>query len=117
MNSMSKAALFLVVATAPFILSCSGSKPQSTTGHAPTPPPAATTDPSPVPAHHKTAEAAGSVQVLAPENFKDAPKIAEVYRMAGRIRGVLAQQPCYCHCDRMGHGSLLDCFATDHGAG
>jgi len=30
---------------------------------------------------------------------------------------VLAQQPCYCWCDKFGHASLLDCFATEHGAG
>jgi hypothetical protein len=30
---------------------------------------------------------------------------------------VLAQQPCYCNCgDSFGHGSLLDCFASDHSA-
>jgi Protein of unknown function with PCYCGC motif len=56
-------------------------------------------------------------QVLSADAFRDTPGIAQVYRAAGRIRVVLAQQPCYCHCDRMGHGNLLDCFATDHGAG
>jgi hypothetical protein len=30
---------------------------------------------------------------------------------------VLAQQPCYCYCDGYGHGSLLDCYASYHGAG
>jgi hypothetical protein len=29
---------------------------------------------------------------------------------------LLAQQPCYCYCQRKGHRSLLDCFKTDHAA-
>jgi Protein of unknown function with PCYCGC motif len=34
------------------------------------------------------------------------------------VKKVLYQQPCYCHCDRsQGHTSLLDCFASQHGAG
>ena len=37
--------------------------------------------------------------------------------LAARVRKVLYQQPCYCHCDRsQGHGSLLDCFAGKHAA-
>jgi hypothetical protein len=43
--------------------------------------------------------------------------VARAYRVAQQIPAVLAQQPCYCWCDSMGHGSLVDCFATDHGAG
>src|SRR6266851_5371292 len=40
------------------------------------------------------------------------------YVVAGRSKKVLYQQPCYCHCDRsQGHGSLLDCFVSKHGAG
>jgi hypothetical protein len=40
------------------------------------------------------------------------------YVVASRTRKVLYQQPCYCHCDRsQGHGSLLDCFVSRHGAG
>ncbi len=30
------------------------------------------------------------------------------------IPDVLAQQPCYCYCQRQGHRSLLDCFASLH---
>jgi hypothetical protein len=40
-----------------------------------------------------------------------------VYEMAAKIPGVLYQQPCYCHCDRLlGHNSLHSCFAGTHGA-
>jgi Protein of unknown function with PCYCGC motif len=39
------------------------------------------------------------------------------YVVAARVKKVLYQQPCYCHCDRsQGHGSLLDCFAGRHGS-
>jgi hypothetical protein len=39
------------------------------------------------------------------------------YKLAARVKRVLYQQPCYCHCDRsQGHGSLLDCFAGKHAA-
>lgn len=40
------------------------------------------------------------------------------YAVAGRIKKVLYQEPCYCHCDKsQGHGSLLDCFVSRHGSG
>jgi uncharacterized protein with PCYCGC motif len=54
---------------------------------------------------------------LPPERFPNHPVVARVYRIAGQIPAVLAQQPCYCYCDAFGHGNLLDCFTTDHGAG
>jgi len=40
------------------------------------------------------------------------------YVIASRIKKVLYQQPCYCHCDRsQGHGSLLDCYVSRHATG
>ena len=43
--------------------------------------------------------------------------VRNAYTLAARVRRVLYQQPCYCHCDRsQGHGSLLDCFAGMHAA-
>jgi hypothetical protein len=39
------------------------------------------------------------------------------YKMAAKIPDVLAQEPCYCRCDReMGHNSLHSCFEGTHGA-
>jgi hypothetical protein len=53
---------------------------------------------------------------LDPKQFPDALN-RNVYRMSARIKPVLFQQPCYCYCDRnVGHKSLLDCFASMHGA-
>lgn len=44
--------------------------------------------------------------------------VQNAYTLAGRVKKVLYQQPCYCHCDRsVGHTSLLDCFASKHGSG
>jgi hypothetical protein len=44
--------------------------------------------------------------------------VFNAYVVAGRVKKVLYQQPCYCHCDRShGHGSLLDCFVSRHGSG
>ena len=70
-----------------------------------------------VPPYHPTAEAARPLpETLPPEQFS-IPVVAQAYRVAQRIPEVLAQQPCYCWCDKYGHGSLVDCFATEHGAG
>ena len=38
------------------------------------------------------------------------------YRFAVAQPRLLAQLPCYCNCGVFGHGSLLDCYASDHGA-
>ncbi|MBL8204492.1 MAG: hypothetical protein JNM09_09710 [Blastocatellia bacterium] len=41
----------------------------------------------------------------------------QAYATARRIPEVLAQQPCYCFCDKgFGHGSLLDCHIDNHSA-
>lgn len=55
-------------------------------------------------------------RTLEPTGFSNRDVVA-AYRTAKEIPKVLAQQPCYCHCDRnMGHRSLLDCFAGKHGS-
>jgi hypothetical protein len=59
----------------------------------------------------------GLPQVMAASYFRGYPAVERAYQIAARIPEVLAEQPCYCWCDKFGHGSLLDCFATDHGAG
>ena len=79
----------------------------------------ATTPAQPTPPYHKSAKEAKPFPPLMPATrFADRPVVAWAYHIAGKIPGVLAQQPCYCHCDKVfGHGSLLDCFASDHTAG
>ena len=71
-----------------------------------------------VPAFHASAKAARPLPAtLSPDLFVAIPVVARAYRIAKRIPAVLAQQPCYCHCDRIGHVGLLDCYRSDHGAG
>jgi hypothetical protein len=54
---------------------------------------------------------------MSSDNFSD-PLAQNAYALASRVKKVLYQEPCYCHCDRsQGHESLLDCFVSKHGAG
>ncbi|HXJ96732.1 MAG TPA: CYCXC family (seleno)protein [Terriglobia bacterium] len=71
------------------------------------------------PPYHKSAEDAKPLPKLLPAtDFIDRPLVVKAYAIAHQIPLVLAQQPCYCHCDReFGHSSLLDCFASSHTAG
>jgi hypothetical protein len=69
------------------------------------------------PPFFSSAEAAVPLpKTLSPDLFSQ-PYVARAYRAAERFPSVLAQQPCYCWCDKFGHRSLLDCFTTKHGAG
>jgi hypothetical protein len=70
-----------------------------------------------VPPFHRSAEAARPFPVLQDPGRYQIPVVSQAYRIAREIPEVLAQQPCYCNCgESFGHGSLLDCFASDHGA-
>jgi hypothetical protein len=71
----------------------------------------------PTPAFHTQAPQEALPPTMEPSIFQDVQTF-NAYLVAGRIKKVLYQQPCYCHCDRsQGHGSLLDCFVSRHGAG
>ena len=72
----------------------------------------------PIPSHYQSErEAQPLPKTLAASVFAD-PKMARIYEIAERIPAVLAQQPCYCYCDRgHGHRSLLDCQRDNHSAG
>ncbi len=68
-----------------------------------------------VPSYHAYALKPPIPATLDSKQFPDALN-RNVYQLAGKIRPVLYQQPCYCYCDRsVGHKSLLDCFASAHG--
>ena len=54
-------------------------------------------------------------KTLRPQDFSN-PVAREGYQVAATIPKILMQMPCYCHCDVMGHKSLLDCFAGKHAA-
>jgi hypothetical protein len=80
------------------------------------PPPASTAAPE-VPPFHGSAEEAKPFPLLQDPGRYEIAAVSKAYRIAGEIPEVLAQQPCYCNCgEAFGHASLLDCFASDHGA-
>jgi hypothetical protein len=69
-----------------------------------------------VPSYHAYALKPPIPTTLDPKLFPDALN-RNVYELAAKVKPVLYQQPCYCYCDRsIGHKSLLDCFASEHGA-
>ena len=68
----------------------------------------------PTPAYHSQVPAGALPETLDPALFEN-PVVQNAYALAAKVKRVLYQQPCYCHCDRsIGHGSLLDCFAGKH---
>jgi Protein of unknown function with PCYCGC motif len=75
-----------------------------------------------VPAYHSTPPAKG--EKLPPilthaqlwGSNDQYPAQAHAYELAAKIERIIYQQPCYCHCDRMGHKSLRSCFEDAHGA-
>jgi hypothetical protein len=84
---------------------------------APEPPPAAEPMAPQALPFHSSPEAARPFPELQDPARYSIPVVSQAYRIAHVIPEVLAQQPCYCYCgESFGHRSLLDCFATDHGA-
>ena len=70
----------------------------------------------PTPAFHSEVPDGPLPATLDPAQFEN-PIVQNAYAKAAKVKKVLYQQPCYCHCDRsIGHGSLLDCFAGKHGS-
>jgi hypothetical protein len=67
-----------------------------------------------VPAYQSASEVESLPPTLAALEFFG--KAREAYEVAKKIPGTLAQLPCYCHCDQIGHKSLHTCFVDDHAA-
>ena len=44
-------------------------------------------------------------------------KDREGYQVAKEIPEILAQLPCFCGCEAVGHENLLDCFVDEHAVG
>jgi hypothetical protein len=57
----------------------------------------------------------GLPKTLDPNLFAGQAKRA--YQVAREIPEILAQMPCFCGCEAVGHQSLLDCFVDRHGEG
>src|SRR5450631_2161963 len=71
-----------------------------------TTPPNSEADAAAVPVfYERAADAMPFPVTLEPTTFKRAD-LREAYQTAKEIPGVLAQQPCYCYCQRKGHRSL-----------
>jgi hypothetical protein len=71
----------------------------------------------PVPAYHAQPPTGELPSTVEPAIYTGDKLVFNAYAMAARVKKILYQEPCYCHCDRSsGHGSLLDCFAGQHGA-
>jgi hypothetical protein len=67
-----------------------------------------------VPAYHPTLPTETLPETLAPAQFADV-QTQNVYALAAKIKSVLYQQPCYCHCDKeVAHTSLLSCYTDRH---
>jgi hypothetical protein len=64
----------------------------------------------------QTAESAKNLPAtLSPDLFQGSVRSA--YAAVREIPEIIAQLPCFCHCDRsFGHKSLHTCFVDDHGA-
>jgi uncharacterized protein with PCYCGC motif len=111
--------ILLAIATSPVALVATQQKPQESGTR---PRKRGATSPASqqaIPPYHKSAKQAKPFPALIPaSHFHNYPVVARAYQIANDIPGVMAQQPCYCNCDKFfGHSSLLDCFASDHTAG
>ena len=74
-----------------------------------------------VPAYHDQALKPGDAMPILPKDQRwgeafQYPYQAASYEVAAKIPNVIYQLPCYCFCDRIGHGSLHSCFESTHGA-
>ena len=71
---------------------------------------------SAIPAHYEVAPDMAELRAVLPAS-QYTGKTRAAYEAAKAIPTLLAQMPCYCHCDRgMGHKSLYSCFEDDHAA-
>ena len=67
-----------------------------------------------VPAYHPGRPTGPLPETLDPSQFTDV-QTQNVYALAAKIKSLLYQQPCYCHCDKeVGHTSLLSCYIDRH---
>jgi len=68
----------------------------------------------PAPAYHAQVPQGALPQTMDPVSFSN-PTVQNAYAVAAKVKRVLYQQPCFCHCDRtIGHESLLDCYVGKH---
>jgi hypothetical protein len=69
------------------------------------------------PAYHSHPPEMLLPQTLDASSFEGNHKAYVAYTLTARVREVLYQEPCLCHCNRFaGHESLFDCYTSKHGA-
>jgi hypothetical protein len=84
--------------------------------HQPQSTPAATALTRRVPAYYTEAPTLASLNpTLSPDQFSG--KVKKAYQVAKEIPQTLAQLPCFCYCDTIGHKSLHSCYEDDHATG
>lgn len=82
----------------------------------------AQSDSNQVPAYHKTPPKKGEkLASILPREQLWGPAFQRdyqihAYELAAKIPNVIYQLPCYCYCDRIGHGSLRSCYESTHAA-
>ena len=57
----------------------------------------------------------GLPKTLDPNLIKGKDRVG--YQVAKEIPAILAQLPCFCGCEAVGHEILLDCFVDKHAVG
>jgi hypothetical protein len=69
-----------------------------------------------IPAYFKEPPDVNSLPpTLQPEKFQG--KTRDAYQVAKEIPQTLAQLPCFCYCDTIGHKSLHSCYEDEHSTG
>ena len=63
----------------------------------------------------KTDPKTGLPETLDPNLIKGEDR--KGYQVAKEIPEILAQLPCFCGCEAVGHETLLDCFVDGHAVG
>jgi hypothetical protein len=91
-----------------------GGSPVSRQGRGGASPPPSQASPARVPAHFEDVRSLNELPpTLPPERFFGQAR--QAYQVAKEIPQVLAQLPCYCHCDEsFGHKSLHSCYESEH---
>jgi hypothetical protein len=73
----------------------------------------------PIPPYHASVPKSKTAlrATLPPGSFPNDPVTERAYAVAAKIKPLLYQMPCYCHCDQeLGHTSLLSCYQDRHAA-
>lgn len=103
----------------PFVSACDSKSQNAAHNHQTQQPeasPSATASGRRIPAYFKTPPDPKTLPpTLSPAQFTGETR--EAYQVAKEIPVTLAQLPCFCYCDAIGHKSLHSCYEDDHSVG